>query len=142
MKDYTPWKKLITEIESKWLEKYYRESEIWWTVIGLNIGFEEDGKNQNYERPVLIFRKFNRFMFWGLPLTSKPKTGKFYCSITFRSKRSTVILSQIRTLSSKRLVRRMGHINQEDFDVIEERIINLIKETDPLRGPQVPSGNL
>lgn len=56
--------------------------------------------------------------------------------------RETVILSQIRTLSSKRLVRRMGHISEEDFNKIEERVIDLIKETDPSRGPQVPFGNL
>ena len=31
------------------------------------MGFEEDGKNDNFVRPVLVLKKFNNDMFLGIP---------------------------------------------------------------------------
>jgi len=73
-----------------------------------------------------------------MPLTSKPKKGKFFFTFVFNSKKSTVILSQLRVLSSKRLIRRMGKTNTRSFKEVEEKVKGLIDETDPLRGPRVP----
>jgi len=35
---------------------YVKEREVWWISIGVNVGAEIDGKNELFERPVLIFR--------------------------------------------------------------------------------------
>lgn len=43
---------------------YFREREIWWCSVGINIGDEEDGKNNLFERPVLILKKFNERIVW------------------------------------------------------------------------------
>lgn len=88
--------------------------------------YEIDGKNTNFERPILIFRKFNKGMFWGVPLTSKEKEGKFYFTFDFKDRKSTVILSQLRILSSKGLIRKMGKINEDQFLEVEKLILNLI----------------
>ena len=32
----------------------FKERDIWWVSIGVNIGYEEDGKHEKYLRPVLI----------------------------------------------------------------------------------------
>lgn len=88
-------------------KRYFHEREIWWASIGANIGYEENGKNDNYERPVLILKKFNKEIFWGLPLTSKEKTGKYYFTTTHNNKKYSVIISQLRILSSKRLLRNI-----------------------------------
>ena len=141
MKDYGAWHELKSKVEDR-PTKFFKEAEVWWCAVGLNIGFEEDGKNDNYERPVLVFRKFNKNMFWGLPMTSVQREGKFYYSFSFKSRISTIMISQLRTLSSKRLVRHMGNISNDIFEEVEKRVISLIKETDPLRGPRVPYGNL
>ena len=42
----------------------FHEREIWWSSIGLNVGDEEDGKNDLFERPVLVLRKFNNKVAW------------------------------------------------------------------------------
>ena len=59
-----------------------RQREIWWCSISINIGVEEDGKNNLYERPILVVRKFNRRHFMGVPLTTKikeyPQRHKIY----------------------------------------------------------------
>ena len=52
---------------------YFQEGEIWWCRLGVNVGHEEDGKGSSHSRPVLIFKKFNRFVFWALPLSTKLK---------------------------------------------------------------------
>lgn len=144
MKDYRKWHELKTQIENSehQAQKIFREAEVWWCSLGLNIGFEEDGKNNTYERPVLIFRKFNKELFWGLPMTSVTREGKFYFSFVFRNSHSTVILSQLKAYSSKRLLRNMGKINNQVLAEVESKIMALIKETDPLRGPRLPFGDL
>lgn len=51
----------------------FNEREIWWCSIGENIGFEGDGKNDMFERPVLILKKYNAEVFFGAPLTTSTK---------------------------------------------------------------------
>ncbi|HBM45364.1 MAG: 2,4-dihydroxyhept-2-ene-1,7-dioic acid aldolase [Parcubacteria group bacterium GW2011_GWF2_38_76] len=72
-KNYKDWHVLKSEIENVGQEKKFREREIWWCSLGENIGFEQDGKNEKFERPVLILRKFNCGMFFGIPLTSQKR---------------------------------------------------------------------
>ena len=92
---FTRWLKLKIIIHHSDLgERYFHEREIWWASIGANIGFEQNGKNENYERPVLIIKKFNKEIFWGLPLTSKEKSGKYYFATEYNQRKSFVILSQ------------------------------------------------
>lgn len=141
MKDFTLWFKVKPEIEKKLSCPLFSESEVWWCSLGLNIGFEQDGKNELFERPVLIFRKYNKDFFLGLPLTSKIKEGVYYHKIKLHGRESSVILSQSKAFSAKRLIRKIGKVTSEQFIKIEESYIKLIK-TDPLRGPRVPNGNL
>ena len=141
-KDFQKWHTLKSEIETVYAAPLFREQEISWCSLGANVGAEEDGKNEFFERPVLIFRKFNREMFWALPMTSKKKEGKFYFSFPLRSEDRTAILSQIRMLSGKRLIRRISKISDKQFILLDDSIRALLNETDPLRGPRVPNGNL
>ncbi len=119
---FETWTKLKIKLHFGPTAVYFREREIWWASLGANIGFEQAGKNQNYERPVLVVRKFNEHMFWGIPLTSKIKTGKYYFPLTTGS----AILSQLRVLSSKRLIRKVGVINSNTDYKLRQQLRNLI----------------
>lgn len=141
-KDFSQWHSLKTIIENDRHSPFFHEQEIWWCSLGANVGFEEDGKNELFERPVLVWRKFNREMFWGLPLTSKKKLGHFYYSFMVHDQDRTAIISQLRVLSAKRLIRRLSKISDSQFGLLEHAINSFIKKTDPLRGPRVPNGNL
>ena len=103
---------------------------------------EVEAEHKLFERPVLVFRKFNKELFLGLPMTSKKKEGKYYNAIHLHGIERSAILSQIRVLSGKRLIRRLGKLSDKQFSALENAFIFLIKETDPVRGPQVPNGNL
>lgn len=141
-KDFQKWHTLKERIHISNDIILFREQELWWCSLGANIGTEEDGKNELFERPVLIFRKFNNEMFWGLPMTSQQKEGVFYFSFPLHGEDRTAILSQLRMLSAKRLIRRMSKMSDKQFKLLEDSLMRLIKETDPLRDPRVPNGNL
>ena len=81
-KDFDTWNKEKKTVDKKSVNKklYFYAREIWWCSAGLNIGVEADGKNENFERPMLIIKKFNADMVRVLPLTTKEKSNKYYLS--------------------------------------------------------------
>ena len=125
LEDFINWTKLKVRIHIAEAKKdfYFKPREIWYASLGVNIGFETDGKNDKFERPILIIRVFSNDVLWVLPLTSRDKRGKYYYQFNFGDKKSAVMLSQIRLISSKRLLRKIGMMKQIDY----ENIIGLIK---------------
>lgn len=117
VKDFMSWHTAKDKIDTKVQTIYFKEREIWWCSLGLNIGYEQDGKDEDFSRPVLILKQFNLWLFWALPLTSVKKEGKHYFAFKLGDniEESTVILSQLRLLDSKRLLRKMGTMNEDDF---------------------------
>lgn len=126
-KDYTQWHTLKDYIEEHSSGFFFNEREIWWCSLGANIGSEQDGKNHYFERPVLIFKKFSNGIFWGLPLTTKSKENEFYYPYSIDGQPSSILLSQIRLLSSKRLIRKLTKIHGNSFSEIQKEFISLIK---------------
>lgn len=117
------WTKLKIRIHiSGDINFYFKEREIWYASLGENIGFEENGKNDTFERPVLIFKKFNKNLLWAVPLTSQLKIGAYYYEFGLNNKNSSLILPQLRAISSKRLIRKIGTLSVKDFEETKERI--------------------
>lgn len=125
-KGFKKWNSLKENIDKKERIVYFRKKEIWWCALGLNVGFEQDGKNNNFERPVLILKKFNKNVLWILPLTSRNKTGKYYFQVKYNNKIYSVILSQIRLISSKRLFRKIRTFSDIEFEQVRGFIRKLI----------------
>lgn len=135
MKDFSGWHRKKSQIESSGQQVLFREREVWWCSIGLNVGTEEDGKNERFERPVLIIRKFNTDLFWALPLTSTQKENEYYFKFHLHDRQSSVIISQLRTLSQKRLVRKIAKIGKIQFGEVLAIVQKQIqKQNGPLTG--------
>lgn len=119
-KDFDTWNTEKKYIDQKKTNKnlFFHCREIWWCSAGLNIGVETNGKHSNFERPMLILKKFNNEMIWVLPLTTKHKQNKYHYKITHQSIKSWVVLSQIKTLSTKRLIRKIDSVSENDFQNI------------------------
>jgi len=128
-KDFDVWnvKKKVVDLKDV-SNVFYREKEIWWCHLGVNVGYEQDGKNEEFRRPVLVFKKFNTETFWAIPLTSKLKRGKYYFNfkIANSNMENTANLSQIRLLDSKRLIDKMGYMNRIDYLEIKNRLKKII----------------
>ena len=90
-KDFLSWFRLKPKIDQKNKIPLFQEKEIWWCSVGVNIGCETDGKNGLFERPVLIFKKYNSCQFLGFPMTTTNKTGKFYSDISTQKQESRVM---------------------------------------------------
>src|SRR3989344_7313116 len=113
------------------------EREVWWVSLGINVGVEIDGKQQTYERPVIVLRKFNNQMVWVLPITSQKKNPPFYEHFIFGDKAYFAALTQLRTISTKRFLRKIGMIPKTDFARMQERIVVFVlnkKDEDPTSG--------
>ena len=117
-KNFDDWNLVKKNLDKNDSSPTFQKREIWQCSIGLNIGHEENGKNKDYSRPVLIIRKFNAHIFWGIPLTTQIKEKHYYHKIHFRDKEQCAMLSQIRLLESRRLTDKMGKISQKQFDEI------------------------
>ncbi|MFH1246214.1 MAG: type II toxin-antitoxin system PemK/MazF family toxin [Candidatus Liptonbacteria bacterium] len=105
---------------------YFYEREIWWCALGVNVGDEEDGKHEKFERPVLIFRMFNKHLIWIIPLTTKHRAGAYYYSWCYDGAVYAAMLSQLRLVSTKRLRRKIYMLPGECFRVIRDKTRALI----------------
>ena len=137
------WKKKVVQKFNSWTslkidieiddnpDFYFHEREIWWASLGANIGYEQDGKNESFERPILILKKFNRYVLWILPLTSAIKESKYYFKTTYRGKEYSIILSQMRLISSKRLLRKIRILPKSEFEAVREAVKGFLQKTIP-----------
>ena len=126
-KDFDHWnqeKKSTNDRDT--LDLYFYEGEVWWMSLGINIGFEEDGKSQQFTRPVLVLKKFSQNVFIGVPLSTSGKTGKYYFNFAFAESQSTALLSQIRLFDSKRMVKKMGQIEKGVLEEIRTKVKGIL----------------
>ncbi len=112
-------------------EFYFHEREIWWASFGENVGSETNGKNFYFERPVVIVKKFSKDMLFAIPTTTKAKIGTWYQPIKYGTTKTQGILAQARTISAKRLIRRIGNLSPEQFHSLVESFVTLIKTNSP-----------
>jgi mRNA-degrading endonuclease toxin of MazEF toxin-antitoxin module len=100
---------------------HFNEGEVWWCSVGLNIGEEEFGKGQAFERPVLIFKKFTKNSFLGLPLTGHKKEGSWYVPCVVANRKGSVMLNQARVLDKARLSQRLATMTKAELRLVKER---------------------
>lgn len=121
-KDFDSWNQIKKKIDIREKLVFCNQREIWWCSLGLNVGVEEDGKNQLFERPVLIIKVFNERMLRVAPLTGKIKEDKYHITINYNNRSGSVILSQLKTISSKRLSRKLCRLDKKQFAKVIERL--------------------
>ncbi len=123
-KNFDSWNTEKKKIHETEFNGFVHEREIWWCALGFNVGDEEDGKNDKFERPVLVLKKFNRKIVLTVPLTTKVKENSYYFPFTHEGIKFAVMFSQLRLLSTNRLTRRIRKIDNALFKQIKEKIIN------------------
>jgi len=135
-KDFDKWNGAKKKTELKLDNFGVHEREIWWISFGVNIGVETDGKNNDFERPALIIRKFNRQMVWILPTTLQEKDERFHEKFILEDKEYFVAITQLRTVSTKRFLRKIGMMSKDDFKKVKQRITGFLQENEdpPLSG--------
>lgn len=127
MKQFDTWNEEKKHVEAKKVSPQFKEREIFLTSYGENVGFEQCGKNSGFVRPVVIIRKFNKHMSWCIPLSTTKRRGKYYYPFCFtKQKESVALLSQLKLIDAKRLQRKIGMMNREDFEKMSKKITELL----------------
>jgi len=128
--NYDKWNKIKKDISKENTIVGYKNRDIFYMKMGVNIGFEQNGKGEDFVRPVVIIKGFNENMFFGVPLSTKIKDGKFYYSFEFKKENTVIknnaLLSQMKLFSTKRLLNKIGTINQDDFKKLKLKFKKLI----------------
>lgn len=125
-KDFDSWNKKKQQLNGAEGTALFHEREVWWCTLGTNIGYEQDGSSELFTRPVVILSKFNLDACLVVPLTAKPKKGKYYFSVGNVSGREAVaILSQIRFVDRKRLVDKIATMEQDTFGALTKVVVKV-----------------
>jgi len=103
-----------------------KNREIYWASIGVNVGFEQDGKGEIFSRPVLIVKRYSKNLFFGVPLSTQIKEGSFFYTFTLKNKQSNALLVQARVYDTKRLENRIGMISKDDFQTLKIKLKDLL----------------
>jgi len=127
MKDFDKWNDVKKYIHNTLPPCMFKERDMRWCKLGINIGHEENGKGDEYERPVLVLRKFNYRLCWVVPLTTQLKKNPFYVSCGKHNDiERMAIISQIRLLDSSRFTEKIGVVPIETFELIKKAIKDLL----------------
>ena len=126
MKDFDGWNKEKKFVHNSGTQKLFHEREIWQASFGINIGREQDGRGDNFERHVIILKTLSPDTFICLPLSTKKKLPIFQSPVTHEEIHGFALLDQIRVMDSKRLLRKIGTINLEEFLKLKEKMKKLL----------------
>lgn len=126
-KDFQVWHNKKSHIDKISKRPFFHEREIWSCSLGVNVGFEQDGRGEDFLRPVIVLLKFNHEVFWAIPLTHTNKESRFYFSFPFSDTETSVaLLSQIRLVDARRLSHKIGEISEENFIILKQKLRNLL----------------
>lgn len=97
--------------------------DIWWCILGKNIGTEEDGKGEQFFRPAIVIKTFGQRTCLAVPLTTSLKDNPFHFKIGLvDGKTSFAILSQVRCIDTKRLYSKIGKVDKDIFLELKKAI--------------------
>jgi mRNA-degrading endonuclease toxin of MazEF toxin-antitoxin module len=126
-KDYTKWHGLKAKINNKYKLATYKKRDVFWCHLGENIGNEEDGKGQDFLRPVVVLKVYNNEFCLVAPLSSKTKKNKYYVNFVFNNKPQSALISQIKSVDVRRFHYKMGTVSQQDYLLILSEFIKSIQ---------------
>jgi len=109
-KDFDNWHNKKKEAQNIEKRPLFSEGQVWWCSLGVNIGDKQDGKGENFTRPVLILKKFNRNICLVIPMSTQIKEHPFYHKIYFKGKYQSLLILQMRTIDTKRFKDKMGEV--------------------------------
>ena len=113
-----------TDIESF----FFHEREVWWCRLGINVGFEQDGKGEYFQRPVVVLKKLNQFDMFAVPLTTNIKKNKYFIPFVGPDGVArAAITSQLRRLDIRRLTEKLFTVNVADFNLIKKAVNALLR---------------
>lgn len=123
---YNTWNKEKQRLNFSLRDLLFKEGEIWWCSIGMNIGEEVYGKGLNFRRPVIILKKLSHNSCIVMPTTTQPRMGTWYHHININLKDRWVMMNQIKFISANRLFVRESFIPEPEFIELKKSVAILL----------------
>ncbi len=121
-KDFDKWNKIKKELESKKSDLFFKQWDIWWISIWLNIKNESCWKWDYFRRPILILKKLSSDIFIWIPLSTKIKKWTWFVNYRHKWIEQTALLYQIRMFNKIRFQRKIWEIDEKNFLEIKKRL--------------------
>ena len=116
MKDFATWMPKKAQLDGlTHRPPYVSEGDIWWASIGENIGSEVNGKSNLFSRPVIVFKKLAHGFYFVIPTSTKNKTGSWYVPYKHQSINNVACLHQARAIDYRRILSKLGTLDDADF---------------------------
>ena len=131
MNEFDQWNDLKKITHENTSQVFFHHREVWFLRMGKNVGFEQGGKGKEFERPVIVLKKFNQDIFLCVPLASQDKNGKYYFEVPpIRGIKNLAIISQIRLIDKRRLQEKIGVVPKDVFLELKKIITEMILSND------------
>ena len=128
MNDFDKWNNLKQEIDSSaTIDRKVYLGDVWWCNLGKNIGSEEDGKHQDFSRPILILKVLSKNTYLVAPLTTSKNKHYFRIPIgDVDGKEAKAIISQIKVIDKRRLQERIKHLSKSKMQRIKKSVKDIL----------------
>lgn len=117
--EFDKWSAVKRRIDARKGVPWVKERHVVWCSVGHNVGREQNGKGRNYNRPVLVLKRYNPDLFLGLPLTSTTSGSPHHFEIEFKGQKSSVLLQHARTFDIRRVWSIMGRLPEPVFEAVK-----------------------
>ena len=125
-KDFDKWNMKKKKLDKNKRDLLFKEGEIWWCSLGVNIGEEVYGKGENFRPPVVILKKLSHNSCIVMPTSTKKREGSWYHHLNVQDKDRFVLMHQIRFISANRLYVRESTLSRDEFTALKKSAATLL----------------
>lgn len=107
--------------------RHPKEREIWWCILGVNVGTEIYGKGTQFMRPVLVVRVVDKSCVV-IPLSSKIKKRKYSSVIeTEDGLLHTALVLQVKNVDKRRFAKKIYKLGFAEYGKVKIVFDSLFK---------------
>lgn len=120
-KDFDGWNEEKKRTQKE-IPRLYTVREIWWCRLGINVGTELDGKGNRFLRPCVIMRAFGPDACLVVPLTTSTREHSLRIPVgDVQGEEARANISQMRVIDTRRLVEKVGFLDEHLFQELKKR---------------------
>lgn len=122
-KEFERWNIVKQKINNKKKVKVnIRSGDIRWIIFGVNVGSEIDGKGESFLRPALVVNVSGKNTALVIPMSTKIKDIPGYLSFEWKGQVVSLCISQMKVISQKRILHRLGRIADTKLPILKGAI--------------------
>lgn len=122
IKEFDDWTVVKKRINIEERKVNARAGDIRWISFGVNVGSEMDGKGPSYTRPGLIVNVIGSHYALVVPTSTKIRQVPGYISLNWNTRPMALCIHQMRVVSSKRILNRIGKISERKLEEHKKHI--------------------